>query len=72
MRSGISAENRPQVRTKDGFVLRRTGGYKIYELALLASLESESQQLLLGGILKCYGRGVVTQVAIAMFGYEND
>jgi len=30
-----SAElNRPQVRTLDGFVLRRTGGYSICEIAL--------------------------------------
>ena len=28
---------RPQVRTRDGFVLRRTGGYNIYESALMAS-----------------------------------
>ena len=27
---------RPQVRTRDGFVLRRTGGYNIYESALMA------------------------------------
>jgi len=26
--------DRPQVRTPDGFVLRRTGGYNIYEIAL--------------------------------------
>ena len=26
--------DRPQVRTPDGFVLRRTGGYTIYEPAL--------------------------------------
>jgi hypothetical protein len=26
--------DRPQVRTLDGFVLRRTGGYTIYEPAL--------------------------------------
>jgi hypothetical protein len=26
--------DRPQVRTRDGFVLRRTGGYNICELAL--------------------------------------
>ena len=24
--------DRPQVRTRDGFVLRRTGGYNIYEM----------------------------------------
>jgi len=29
--------DRPQVRTPDGFVLRRTGGYNIYESALMAS-----------------------------------
>ena len=25
--------DRPQVRTPDGFVLRRTGGYNVYEIA---------------------------------------
>jgi len=29
--------NRPQIGTPDGFVLRRTGGYNIYESALMAS-----------------------------------
>jgi hypothetical protein len=29
--------NRPQVRTPDGFVLRRTGGYNICEIALVSS-----------------------------------
>jgi hypothetical protein len=34
-RVGESVEvDRPQVRTLDGFVLRRTGGYTIYERAL--------------------------------------
>jgi PleD family two-component response regulator len=27
--------DRPQVRTRDGFVLRRTSGYNIYESALM-------------------------------------
>jgi len=33
---GTPYVDRPQVRTRDGFVLRRTGGYKIYESALMA------------------------------------
>jgi len=34
---GTPYVERPQVRTRDGFVLRRTGGYNIYESALMAS-----------------------------------
>jgi hypothetical protein len=32
--------DRPQVRTLDGFVLRRTGGYNVYEIALVFSSNS--------------------------------
>jgi hypothetical protein len=31
--------DRPQVRTLDGFVLRRTGGYNIYEIALAGTID---------------------------------
>jgi hypothetical protein len=29
--------DRPQVRSRDGFVLRRTGGYNIYEITFIRS-----------------------------------
>jgi len=34
-----AAANRPQVRTPDGFVLRRTSGYSIFEIALMTRSE---------------------------------
>ena len=34
--------DRPQVRTRDGFVLRRTGGYNIYESALMPLIPSHT------------------------------
>ena len=34
VREGSVELDRPQVRTLDGFVLRQTGGYTIYEPAL--------------------------------------
>src|SRR5437773_9270404 len=33
----LHSDRRPQVRTPDGFVLRRTGGYKVYQIALGAA-----------------------------------
>jgi hypothetical protein len=35
----IAEVDRPQVRTTDGFVPRRTGGYNIYEIALTSKSE---------------------------------
>jgi hypothetical protein len=36
----VREADRPQVRTRDGFVLRRTGGYNICKVALVFSQPS--------------------------------
>jgi len=38
---GSAAVDRPQVRTLDGFALRRTGGYNIYEIALAGMIDRQ-------------------------------
>ena len=39
--------DRPQVRTVDGFVLRRTGYYNIYEIALAGVIDRQNRQSLI-------------------------